>query len=72
MNGSIDEWQEAIDAARAEGAVVILKWDGERASNACTVLITRNDTDYAWRADTDDLPSALEKALQDYRRHHPL
>ena len=71
MSGSIDEWQEAIDAVQAEGAVVLLKWDGQRDSDACTVLITRQDTDYAWRADTDDLPSALARGLQDYRRHHP-
>ena len=32
----IDQFLPSIDEVRADGAVVLLKWDGERSSNRCT------------------------------------
>ncbi|HEY1171358.1 MAG TPA: hypothetical protein VGH19_08330 [Verrucomicrobiae bacterium] len=68
----IDLHIPSIEAISAEGAVVIIKWDGERTSKRCTVLITHHRTNYARRQDTDDLSTALQLALTDYRTHHPL
>lgn len=66
----IDSLVPSIEQVSAEGAIVLLKWDGERESNRGTVAITRRDTDYVWRQDTDDISSALQSALADYYAHH--
>ncbi|MGV3756226.1 MAG: hypothetical protein ACO1QS_12660 [Verrucomicrobiota bacterium] len=67
----IDKFIPTIEQISAEGAVVVVKWDGERHNKRCTVLITRLDHDYVWHTDTDDLAGALQSALSDYRVHHP-
>jgi hypothetical protein len=66
----IDSLIPSIEQLRAEGAVVVLKWDGERNSKRCTVVITRRDTDYSFRQDSDGISGALQTALADYRSHH--
>ena len=64
----IDKFIPLIEEISAEGAVVVVKWDGERASKRCTVVITRPGSDYFWHHDTDDLATALELALPVTRR----
>lgn len=59
-----------IDELRAQGAVVLLKWDGERKGQACTIVISRQDTDYFWRQDVDSIAAGLESALHDYKTRH--
>jgi hypothetical protein len=66
----IDELVPQIEEVQAQGAVVLLKWDGERAHNRCTVVVTRQDTDYAWRKDCSDIEATLIEALLDYRTRH--
>lgn len=66
----LDELLPQIEQLRVKGAVVVLKWDGERTNNRCTVVITRQDTDYVWRKDSDDLHKTLLDALLEYRQHH--
>jgi hypothetical protein len=51
--------------------LVLLKWDGERAGKRHTVVITRADTDFVWRQDSDDMAASLDCALTDYRAAHP-
>ena len=72
---SIDRWLSEIEAIEADGAIVLirvmLKWDGERQKNRRTVVITRSDTDYVYRRDTDDLAQTLQEAIADYRGAHP-
>ena len=63
----IDQFLPSIDEVRADGAVVLLKWDGERSSNRCTVVITKVEVDYVWRQDSDDMGQSLRTALADYR-----
>ena len=63
----IDQFLPSIDEVRADGAVVLLKWDGERSSNRCTVVITKVEADYVWRQDSDDMEKSLRTALADYR-----
>ena len=66
----IDELIPQIEQIRAEGAVVLLKWDGERSANRTTAVITRQSTDYVWLKDSDNLPLTLQEALQEYRAKH--
>ncbi|XLZ71459.1 hypothetical protein ABT364_05685 [Massilia sp. SR12] len=63
----IDQFLNEIEEVRADGAVVLLKWDGERKSKCCTVVITKFEADYVWRQDSDDLESSLRTALADYK-----
>jgi hypothetical protein len=66
----IDQFISQIEQLQADGAVVLLKWDGERQANRITVIVTRRATDYIWRKDSDDLSLALREALHDYRAKH--
>lgn len=66
----IDRFIPQIEEAQAQGAVVLLKWDGERPGLRCTVVITRQNTDYFWRKDCDDVSAGLAEALHDYRAKH--
>jgi hypothetical protein len=66
---SIDALLPDIGRLRSEGAVVLLKWDGERAANAATVVVTRQD--YVFRNDGDDIEAMLRDAIADCRAHFP-
>jgi len=66
----IDQLVPQIEEVQAQGAVVLLKWDGERTQNRCTVVITRHDTDYVWREDCSDIAATLVEALSQYRTRH--
>jgi hypothetical protein len=66
----IDALIPQIEKARSEGAIVILKWDGERTHNHCTVVVTRHDTDYVWRKDSIDIEGTLAEAMSEYQRAH--
>jgi len=66
----IDTLIPQIEQMQAEGAVVLLKWDGERTSNRCTVVVTRMDTDYVWRKDCEVIGETLREALLAYREKH--
>ena len=66
----IDEWLEQIDDLRRAGAVFVLKWDGERAVKRYTVVVSRQDTDYGRRIDSDDMGAAIREALADYHSAH--
>jgi len=67
---SLDKLLPLIDEIRNDGAFVLLKWDGERSSRVCSVVITRQDTDFVWRKDSDQISVALEEAIADYWVHH--
>nr|WP_312230743.1 hypothetical protein [Pseudomonas sp.] len=71
-NISLDELIPEIEQIRSEGAIVLLKWDGERVSKHCTVVVTRQSTDWVWRKDTNNITDALLEAIADYRKHHAL
>jgi hypothetical protein len=66
----IDALVPKIEEARSEGAIVLLKWDGERTHNSCTVVVTRQDTDYVWRRDCVDIAATLAEAMYEYRAKH--
>lgn len=61
-----------IESMEREGAVVLLKWDGERGDFRRTVVISRADTDYLFRKDSEDIQGALREGIGDYREVHPL
>jgi hypothetical protein len=67
----LHDFVPAIESLRSEGAVVLLKWDGERTHQRCTVVVTRQATDYVFREDSDDIEASLTRALADYRVRHP-
>lgn len=66
----IDSLIPQIEALQLQGAIVLLKWDGERAINRCTVVVTRQDTDYVWRKDCDEIGPVLAEALLEYKEKH--
>ena len=66
----LDELIPHVEEVQAEGAVVLLKWDGERSPVGCSVVVTRQNTNYVWRKDTDDIVATLAEALVDYRARH--
>ena len=66
----IDALLSQVEEARSEGALVMLKWDGERTHNHCTVVVTRQDTNYVWRKDCADIESTLAEAMSEYRANH--
>lgn len=66
----IDPLIPAVSQAQSEGAVVVLKWDGERDTGGCTVVILRSDTGYSYRQDGNDMVALLDKALVDYQSAH--
>lgn len=68
----LDELIPQIEQLRAEGGVVVLKGDGERSIERCTVVVTRKSTDDVWRKDCEDIQTALKEALSEYRAHHAL
>ena len=68
---SLDAQLHDIEALQAEGAVVLLKWDGVREAGPGTVVILRPPTDYLWRCDGDDVCAMLRKAIADYRSRFP-
>jgi hypothetical protein len=67
----IDAYVDEIQRMRDEGAIVLIKWDGARTQPCQTVVVTRNDTDYVWRKDCDDIGSALREAIVAYKSAHP-
>ncbi|MGH8109607.1 MAG: hypothetical protein ACREO1_12935 [Arenimonas sp.] len=68
---ALDALLPLIEEIRREGALVLLKWDGERTESVTTVLITRKDTNYVFHKDSNDAASALHEAILDYRKDHP-
>ena len=66
----LDPLTTDIEEIESDGAVVLVKWDGERSSLRRTVVITRADTDYVFRLDTDDVVTALREAISNYRAAH--
>jgi hypothetical protein len=68
----LDELIPQVETVQAEGAIVLLKWDGERTKNVYTVSISRPSTHFAFRRDTDDMVSTLRESLRAYRDAHRL
>ena len=66
----LDEWVDEFEKLRLAGAIVLLKWDGERVRHPYTVVVTRRDTDFAFRRDTDDLQRAIAEAVSAYGAAH--
>jgi hypothetical protein len=66
----LDELIPMIEQIQLEGALVLLKWDGERSQNRCTVVVTRSTSGYTFRRDSDDVVALLREALNDYRANH--
>jgi hypothetical protein len=63
----LDRFLSTIDDVQSDGAVVLLKWDGQRSANRCTVVITKFEVDYVWRQDSDDMEQSLQAGLTDYK-----
>ena len=62
----LNQYLSVLEILEKDGAVVILKWDGERSRNKKTIVVSKPGTDYHFRADTDELESAIESAVLDY------
>jgi len=66
----LDELLPLVESVQSHGALVLLKWDGERSSKRCTVVITQQSTDYVFRQDSDNIVASLQEALADYHAKH--
>ena len=62
----IEKWFNDLDEARRNGALVVLKFDGERKTGVYTFLISQPETDFVFRFDTDNLEKTIPKALFAY------
>ena len=67
---TMDDLTKEIERLERGGAIVLLKWDGEREASKRTVVILRNDSGYQFRRDTDHLEEALAAGVRDYDAHH--
>jgi hypothetical protein len=67
----IDQWLEQFEQLRRAGAIVLLKWDGQRTADPYTVVVTRADSDFIFRRDTADFVSAIRDGIAAYREAHP-
>lgn len=63
----LDNLVADIEALEEDGAIVLLKWDGERDFKKRTVVVQKPGSDYSFRRDSDDLVEALQAAIDDYR-----
>ncbi|MGZ3159614.1 MAG: hypothetical protein ACXU7H_11050 [Burkholderiaceae bacterium] len=63
---NLNEFLPSLNRLENDGAVIILKWDGARASDKKTVVISKPATDYIFRIDTDDLETAIKQGIEDY------
>lgn len=61
-----DDLLAAIERARKAGAVVLLKWDGQRTERVCTVMVTDPLIPFHFREDTDDVIGSLNEALRQF------
>jgi hypothetical protein len=61
-----DELFASIERARKAGAIVLLKWDGERTERVCTVLVTDPSIPFHFREDTDDIIGSLNEGLRQF------
>ena len=57
-----------LEKIESDGAVIVIKWDGERTVNKRTVVVTKHEGGYSFRRDSDDVPRALQEAINDYRQ----
>ena len=62
----IDELIAEIERARQVGAVVVLKWDGERTSDIGTVIVSHQASNFTFRRDTDDIFTGLSEGLAEF------
>lgn len=63
----LDRFLTEIDEVQADGAAILLKWDGQRSANRFTVVITKSEVDYVWRQDSDDMAHSLQTAFAEYK-----
>jgi hypothetical protein len=63
----LDRYISEIEEIQADGAVVLLKWDGQRSAKRFTVAILKSEIDYSWRQDSDNMEQSLQEALADYK-----
>lgn len=66
----IDALNPRVQAACDRGAVVVVKWDGGRATLRSTVLVTHARSGFQWRRETDHPDEALAEALDALARAH--
>ena len=62
----INKYILELDRLQEDGALIFIKWDGERNSNRKTVLIEKPGIDYLFRRDTDNLTETIKDGIADY------
>jgi hypothetical protein len=66
----LDALVPEIERLQTNGAVVLLKWDGERSKNRCTVVVAHAATGYTFRRDSENIRSSLQEAIKDFWSKH--
>lgn len=67
----LNKYLPELEQLEEKGAVILLKWDGERDSDKRTIVILKPGTEYQFHQDTDDLAKALEEGISDFYKHFP-
>jgi hypothetical protein len=67
----LDALVPEIERLQKNGAVVLLKWDGERSKDRCTVVVAHAAKGYTFRRDSEDIQSSLREAINDYWSRMP-
>jgi hypothetical protein len=65
-NPSFDELIQCFEIIKDDGAISVIKFDGARKENQYTVFISFSSNREMIRIDSDNLRTALIKALQFY------
>jgi len=65
----LNQFLPDLERLEADGAIVLLKWDGKRKKLKKTVMISKPAMEYLFRRDTDDLENTILEAIADYDEH---
>lgn len=66
----VDVYLPILDRIRQEGAVFLLKWDGERSNNQYTALAKRPQDEEFFRLDGPTIEAVLSRVVLDYAHHY--
>ena len=62
----LNRYLPELERLETDGAIILLKWDGERKHQKKTVVISKPGTEYLFRRDTDDLEESIKEGVADY------
>lgn len=61
----MNELFNQIEELEQNGFVFVIKWDGERTSGKKTVFVSKNDCDFFYRKDGDNLFELVKECIDE-------